>query len=192
MNRCRPVADDSYVAHSRGSLLCPVFTKPRSADSHLSRRIRPSRASVSAARALARRFIPAPTTTSMIWFVALGSALGGVTRFLLSGFLQQKAGTVFPIGTLVVNISGSLLLGFLMTYALSSTAISPEVRGLLTTGFCGGYTTFSTFSYEAMMLVEEGEIGRAAAYILLSVVVALIGAYLGITAARELIALRER
>ncbi|HEU4584592.1 MAG TPA: fluoride efflux transporter CrcB [Gemmatimonadaceae bacterium] len=126
----------------------------------------------------------------MIWFVALGSALGGVSRFLLSTAIQQKAGTVFPIGTLVVNISGSLLLGFLMSYALSTTAISPEVRGLLTTGFCGGYTTFSTFSYETMMLIEEGELGRAAVYVLASVVVSLIAVYLGITAARGLVVRR--
>ncbi len=128
----------------------------------------------------------------MIWFVALGSALGGVSRFLLSTFLQQKAGTGFPIGTLVVNVSGSILLGFLLRYALSTTTISPEVRGLLTTGFCGGYTTFSTFTYETMALLEDGETGRAAAYVLSSVLVSLIGVYLGITAARELIALRDR
>ena len=134
----------------------------------------------------------APSLPPMIWFVALGSALGGVARFLIGTFLQQKTGTAFPIGTLVVNISGSLLLGFLMSYALSSTSISPEVRGLLTTGFCGGYTTFSTFTYDTMILLEEGQLGRAAAYVLLSVFVSLIGAYLGITAARELIALRER
>ncbi len=127
----------------------------------------------------------------MIWFVALGSAFGGVARFLLSTFLQQKAGTGFPIGTLVVNISGSILLGFLLRYALSTTAISPEVRGLLTTGFCGGYTTFSTFTYETMALLEDGELKRAAVYILLSVFVSLVGAYLGIAAARGLIALRE-
>jgi CrcB protein len=127
----------------------------------------------------------------MIWFVALGSALGGVTRFLLGTFIQQKTGTTFPIGTLLINISGSFLLAFLLRYALATTVISPEIRGFLTTGFCGGYTTFSTFTYEAMVLIEEGEIGRATAYVLLSVVVALIGAYLGIIAARELIALRE-
>jgi CrcB protein len=126
----------------------------------------------------------------MIWFVAIGSALGGVARVLLSAAIQQKAGTVFPIGTLLVNISGSLLLGFLMTYALSTTAISPEVRGLLTAGFCGGFTTFSTFTYETMLLVEEGELGRAALYVLVSVVVSLIGVYLGITAARGLVARR--
>jgi CrcB protein len=126
----------------------------------------------------------------MIWFVAIGSALGGVARFLLSTAIQQKAGTVFPIGTLLVNISGSLLLGFLMSYALSTTAISPEVRGLLTAGFCGGFTTFSTFTYETMLLVEEGELGRAAVYVLVSVIVSLIGVYLGITAARGLVARR--
>ena len=79
-----------------------------------------------------------------------------------------------------------------MSYALSTAAISPEIRGLLTTGFCGGYTTFSTFTYDTMILLEEGQLGRASAYVLLSVVVSLIGAYLGITAARELMALRER
>ncbi len=112
-------------------------------------------------------------------------------RFLLGTFLQQRAGTAFPIGTLIVNITGSILLGFLLRYALSTTTISPEVRGLLTTGFCGGYTTFSTFTYETMTLLEDGELGRAGAYVLLSVLVSLVGAYLGISAARELIALRE-
>lgn len=135
--------------------------------------------------------ILAPPLSTMIWFIALGSALGGVARFLLGSFLQQKAGTAFPIGTLVVNVSGSLLLGFLMSYALSTAAISPEIRGLLTTGLCGGYTTFSTFTYDALILVEEGRLGRAAAYVLLSVILSLIGAYLGITAARGLLALRE-
>ena len=77
-----------------------------------------------------------------------------------------------------------------MSYALSTTAISPEVRGMLTTGFCGGYTTFSTFTYETMLLVEEGELGRAAFYVVVSVIVSLIGVYLGITAARELVARR--
>lgn len=113
-------------------------------------------------------------------------------RFLLSTFLQQRAETVFPIGTLVVNITGSILLGFLLRYALSTTAITPEVWGLLTTGFCGGYTTFSTFTYETMTLLEGGELRKATTYVLLSVVVSLLGVYLGITAARELIVLRER
>ena len=76
-------------------------------------------------------------------------------------------------------------------HALATSAISPEVRGLLTTGFCGGYTTFSTFTYETLGLIEEGETLRAGTYILLSVGVALVGAYLGFALARQLVALRE-
>jgi CrcB protein len=128
----------------------------------------------------------------MIWFVALGSALGGVARFLLGTMLQQKTGSTFPVGTLIVNISGSFLLGLVLHYALTASAMGPEVRAMLTTGFCGGYTTFSTFTYETLVLVEEGDFTRAATYVVLSVVLALAGAYLGITVARELIAMRER
>lgn len=122
----------------------------------------------------------------MYWYVALGAAVGGVARYALSGLLQQRAGPVFPVATLVINISGSLLLGFLMRYALASGAVSPELRALLTTGFCGGYTTFSTFSYETILLLEDGEYGRAGLYILLSVALALLGTIVGIKAAEQL------
>lgn len=127
----------------------------------------------------------------MAWLVALGSAVGGMTRYLLGTFIQQRAGTTFPVGTLLINITGSFVLAFIMRYALATSAISPEVRGLLTTGFCGGYTTFSTFTYETLGLIEEGETLRAGTYILLSVGVALVGAYLGFALARQLVALRE-
>src|SRR3954471_6417135 len=128
----------------------------------------------------------------MVWYVALGSAVGGVARFLLASMLQQRAGPSFPVGTLVVNVTGSLLLGFLMHFALSTPAVSTEVRALLTTGFCGGYTTFSTFSYEAMMLGEDGQYSRAAVYIALSIGASLVGVWLGIATARELVTLRAR
>jgi CrcB protein len=100
-------------------------------------------------------------------------------------------GPAFPVGTLVINITGSLLLGFIMRYALTSGAISPETRILLTTGFCGGYTTFSTFSYETALLLEEGEFYRAALYIGLSVFVALLGTFAGFALAQRLLTLRE-
>jgi len=128
----------------------------------------------------------------MIWYVAVGGAVGSVSRFLLGAFIQQRTGATFPLGTLVINITGSLLLGFVFRYALATGAISPEVRALLTTGFCGGYTTFSTFSYETAALIEDGQYGRAGLYVTLSVVVSLIGAFVGIAAARELLAFRER
>ena len=128
----------------------------------------------------------------MYWYVAFGAAVGGVARYALTGFLQQRAGPAFPVATLVINITGSLLLGFLMRYALASGSVSPEVRALLTTGFCGGYTTFSTFSYETILLLEDGEYRRAGLYILLSVALALAGTIAGMKGADRVLAIRER
>jgi fluoride exporter len=128
---------------------------------------------------------------NLLWYVALGSAFGGASRFALSTILQQRAGT-FPIGTLVVNITGSLALGFLLRYSLGSTSVSAETRALLTTGFCGGYTTFSTFSYETIKLIEDGDYRRAAIYVGASVVLSLAATFLGIIAANELLAARSQ
>jgi CrcB protein len=127
----------------------------------------------------------------MLWFVALGSAAGGMARYLLGGWIQERAGTVFPVQTLVINVTGSLLLGFLQRYGLESAALSPEVRTMLTIGFCGGYTTFSTFSQETVRLLEDGDWRRATLYTILSVVLSVGAALLGIVAAKELIALRR-
>ena len=126
------------------------------------------------------------------WAVAIGAAAGGVTRYYLSYAIQSRAGAGFPWGTLVVNVTGSLLLGFLMRYAIATPSVSAEMRLLLTTGFCGGYTTFSTFSYETAMLMEDGQYERAATYAVGSVVVALIATACGFLLARELISLRAR
>jgi CrcB protein len=125
------------------------------------------------------------------WYVAIGSAVGGVARFALASVVQQRVSPNFPVGTLVVNITGSFLLGLLLRYALATDAISPEVRAMLTTGFCGGYTTFSTFTYDTLMLVEEGGHARAGLYVLLSVIMSLVAAWLGIVAASGLIAMRS-
>lgn len=127
----------------------------------------------------------------LVWYVALGSAIGGAARFALTTVVQQRVTTGFPTGTLVVNVTGSLLVGFLLRYALGSTSISAEARALLTTGFCGGYTTFSTFSYETLALIEDGDYRRAAAYLALSLILALAGAFLGMMAAGELLAARR-
>jgi fluoride exporter len=128
----------------------------------------------------------------MIWYVALGSAVGGVSRFFLGAFIQQRTGATFPVGTLVINVTGSLVLGLLLRYALGTPAISPEIRALLTTGFCGGYTTFSTFSYETAALLEDGDYGRAALYVGLSVIASLLGTFLGFALAHEILAARRR
>lgn len=121
-----------------------------------------------------------------VWLVALGSAAGGVTRYLLAGAVQRAAGGPFPVGTLLVNVTGSFLLGFLLRSMLAVPAMTPELRLALTAGFCGGYTTFSTFSAETVALVEGGDYRRAALYVATSVVVSLLAVALGFAAARAL------
>lgn len=123
----------------------------------------------------------------MAWYVALGGAAGSACRFLLGACLQQRWRSAFPVGTLLINISGSFVLGLLLRYTLGTPAISSGVRALLTTGFCGGYTTFSTFSYETASLLEEGDLRRAGAYAALSVAVALAGTFAGFAFARALL-----
>lgn len=127
----------------------------------------------------------------LVWFVATGSAIGGASRLLLGTFIQQKTGPGFPTGTLIINITGSFLLAFILRYATAVPWVTPEWRALLTTGFCGGYTTFSTYSFETATLLEDGRYQRAALYIVLSVGVSLLGTFGGFAAARELLALRE-
>ncbi|MGH7629731.1 MAG: fluoride efflux transporter CrcB [Gemmatimonadales bacterium] len=126
----------------------------------------------------------------LIWYVALGGAIGSVVRYGVASLVQARAGT-FPLGTVVVNFTGSVLLGFIVRYALETPAITPEVRALLTTGFCGGYTTFSTFTYESATLMEEGDWRRAALYVGVSVAASLVGVFLGFAGARELLAVRR-
>lgn len=128
----------------------------------------------------------------IVWAIAIGAAAGGVSRYYLASAVQQRFGVTFPWGTLLVNVTGSLLLGFIIRYALAAPAISVEVRALLTTGFCGGYTTFSTYSFETAALIEEGQYGRASAYALGSMFIALAATFCGFLLARELIAFRER
>ena len=92
----------------------------------------------------------------MLLYVALGSAIGGVARYLLGGLAQRLFDTTFPVGTLIINVSGSLLLGAFIRYATETPTLSPDLRAFLTIGLCGGYTTFSTFSFESVRLMEEG------------------------------------
>ncbi|HTI64076.1 MAG TPA: fluoride efflux transporter CrcB [Gemmatimonadaceae bacterium] len=125
-------------------------------------------------------------------YVAIGAAIGGVARLALSGFVQQRAGADFPAGTLVINLTGSFLLGVLIRYALQSASVSPEMRAMLTTGFCGGYTTFSTFSYESAVLLQDGEYGRAGLYVAVSVFGALLATFAGFACAEWLLRLRAR
>ena len=128
----------------------------------------------------------------MTWYVVVGSAVGGAVRYLLGGWVQRKVGTTFPIQTLLINVSGSFLLGLLQQFALQTTLLSPEVRALLTIGFCGGYTTFSTFSYESVRMLEDGDWQRTSLYLASSVVLSLGAVILGILAAKQMITFRTR
>ena len=127
----------------------------------------------------------------MVVWIAIGSALGGVSRYLFGGLIQRLFDTSFPSGTLAVNVVGSLLLGFIIRYSLETPAVSPELRGFLTIGFCGGFTTFSTFGYEGAVMLEEGQWTRFAAYVGLSVLLTLAGTLAGFAAAREVLVLRR-
>ena len=88
-------------------------------------------------------------------------------------------------------MTGSLILGFILRYALQTTAVSPEVRALLTTGFCGGYTTFSTFSFETATLIEEGGYQRALLYVVASVGLSLAAVFVGFAAADMVVGARR-
>ena len=123
----------------------------------------------------------------LIAAVAVGGALGSVARYLLGAFIQDRVSIGLPIGTLLINVVGSLLLGFFMALGLETTAITPEVRFFLTTGFCGGFTTFSTFSYETYRLIEDAEYETAGIYIVASVLLSVLACALGMGAARRLV-----
>ena len=114
--------------------------------------------------------------------IALGGAAGTLARWWIGG-LAQGASATFPTGTLMINIIGSFVLGFLGRYLLETSA-PPELRLALTVGFCGGFTTFSTFSFETAALLEDGSFARAAAYVTASVVLSLAGTFGGLALAR--------
>jgi len=107
-------------------------------------------------------------------------AVGTLARYGLQGLVQERTGSSFPFGTLVVNLLGCFLLGGIMEYALAHVTIPPEWRIGITTGFFGAFTTFSTFSWETTRMLEDGEWTRASIYVLASVIGGLAAVFLGI------------
>ncbi|MFN2571748.1 MAG: fluoride efflux transporter CrcB [Gemmatimonadales bacterium] len=99
-----------------------------------------------------------------IIYIALGGIVGTLSRYGLEGWIQSRSGAGFPLGTLTVNLTGSLLLGFILRVATGAAVISPDLRAGLTIGFCGAFTTMSTFSYESVALLHDGDYVRAALY----------------------------
>lgn len=114
----------------------------------------------------------------MIWWATAGGVAGTLARYGLGMWVGKRFGTAFPWGTWLINISGSLLLGWLYG-EFTQHHLSPALWMLLGTGFCGGYTTFSTFGYESLQLMERGEYRRMAVYVLASVVVGVVAAAIG-------------
>ncbi|TYO98271.1 camphor resistance protein CrcB [Geothermobacter ehrlichii] len=119
-------------------------------------------------------------------YITVFGGLGCLSRYLVSGWVYALAGRALPWGTLAVNVVGSLLLGFLMESGLRSTLIPAEIRMGLTTGFMGGFTTFSTFSYETVRLLEEGSWLQAGANMALNLAVCVASALFGIWLARQI------
>lgn len=113
--------------------------------------------------------------------IALGGAVGSVFRYLVGRAVQGASATGFPIGTMVVNISGCFLIGILIRQFMNMQ-LSNDLRALLIVGFCGGFTTFSTFSAETLTLIEGGEYARAGLYVLLSVTLCLLATLTGMAA----------
>jgi CrcB protein len=126
-----------------------------------------------------------------LW-IAVGSALGGMARYWCTGAAARLLGETFPWGTLFINILGSFVIGLFV--ALTSPdggryVVDPNIRAFVTVGICGGFTTFSAFSLQTMVLMQEGEWLQAGGYILGSVVLCLLFVWLGYLIATQLNAL---
>jgi CrcB protein len=115
-----------------------------------------------------------------VW-IMLGSALGGGARYFVSGVVATHFGETFPLGTLLINISGSLVIGFFATLTGPDgrVFVGTEVRQFVMIGLCGGYTTFSSFSLQTLNLMRDGEMVRAGANIVLSVLFCIVAVWLG-------------
>ncbi|HEX5443174.1 MAG TPA: fluoride efflux transporter CrcB [Pirellulales bacterium] len=118
--------------------------------------------------------------------IFLGSGSGGLLRYWLGGIVQNWWGPTFPLGTLIVNVSGCLAMGFIATAWTGPVLIREEYRAAMLIGVLGGYTTFSSFSRETLTLARDGEWWRAGAYILGSVALSLVAVWLGSAIAAKL------
>lgn len=116
--------------------------------------------------------------------VALGGAFGAVSRYWLISAISAYNNQRFPWGTLVVNIVGSLLIGMLYVLITERMALSEQWRAILVVGYLGAFTTFSTFSLDALLLAQEGLLLQALAYVVSSVLICLLCAWLGIVLMR--------
>ena len=118
--------------------------------------------------------------------IAIGGTLGCWARYAQTNLVQAALGRDFPFATMSINVIGSFLMGFLFIVTLERLMIPPSVRVGVLTGVVGGYTTFSTFEMETLLLAENGELFKAALYVVLSVVIGFAAAFGGAYVARNL------
>jgi fluoride exporter len=121
-----------------------------------------------------------------LFLIALFGAIGTLARYSLQGVVQTRMGTTFPYGTLLINLTGCLLLGFIGQLTLNRMLISSDMRMAIAVGFFGGYTTFSSFGWETAKMLEDGEWLRATTYVGASVVAGLLLSVAGIRLANRL------
>jgi CrcB protein len=115
--------------------------------------------------------------------IGFGGFIGSICRYYSQQFVAKFV-TSFPYGTLLVNIAGCFLVGLVFGFANKGNVLSPEWRMFLATGFCGGFTTFSTFSYESTQLINNSEYLSLALYILASVIIGILATFMGIALTR--------
>ena len=115
------------------------------------------------------------------FWIAVGGALGSVGRYWFSGFIAERFGETFPWGTILVNVSGSFVIGFFATLTAPDgrLLVGSTARQFVMVGICGGYTTFSSFSLQTLNLVRDGEWLRAGGNVVLSVVLCLVAVWIG-------------
>lgn len=124
------------------------------------------------------------TNALLIFF---GAGIGGLSRYYFSNFIHLFFSREFPYGTLFVNVSGSLIMGFLFVIIFDRfSEMSQQLRALLLIGFLGGYTTFSSFSIETLNLIESGEILKASFNVLFSIILCLSATWFGLLLGRQL------
>lgn len=120
-----------------------------------------------------------------LW-IAVGAVAGAAARYFLSGLIARNFSTVFPYGTLLVNVTGSLVLGFFLIYSTERVLLDPRWRLLVAVGFCGSYTTFSSYAFESIALMEQGQWLLFATNLIASNLLCLAGVLAGAVLARAL------
>jgi fluoride exporter len=118
-------------------------------------------------------------TVGKFFIVGVGGFVGSIIRFWLATYIGQRMGTRFPYGTFLINVTGSFLIGFVMTLLTEKTHLSPNWRYLVPIGFIGGYTTFSTFEFETLRAIQDGQFTIGTLNVVLSVLVGFLMVWTG-------------